>query len=387
LISRISRIFNRCRESARLVFIFYFQSAHDSGHSRNPSEPNSLALINKKKKGSSLDLGQVQLYCMAMSRPLRIEYPGAWYHVMNRGAGRKNIFRQADHRQLFQNLLMETRSAFGLEVHAYCLMDNHYHLLIHTPSGNLGRAMRHLNGVYTQRFNRSVKTDGPLFRGRYKAILVDADNYLLQVSRYIHRNPLEAGHPQWMHDPLWTSYPVYIGKKKKQDWLSTSKILKMTGSRNRSRLYRRYVEENVDDETARFYSKGRLSPVLGSEGFMAQIEKAINKQGLSPEIAEGGKIREAPSMEKIQRVCAEYFQLPPGELRTSRRSTFGLARNCAMYLSRTVGGYGLQEIANEFGSLGYSGVARAVGRLKIKIKTDRKLSQTLLKLQEIINTE
>ena len=150
-----------------------------------------------------------------MSRPLRVEFPGAWYHVMNRGAGRKNIFRQPEHRQLFHDLLMEIRSVYGWEVHAYCLMSNHYHLLLHTPLANLGRAMRHLNGVYTQRFNRSVKTDGPLFRGRYKAILVDADNYLLQVSRYIHRNPVEAGQPQWMQDLLWTSYPVYVGKRKK----------------------------------------------------------------------------------------------------------------------------------------------------------------------------
>ena len=322
-----------------------------------------------------------------MSRPLRIEYPGAWYHVMNRGAGRKNIFRQADHRELFHDLLMEIRSAYRWEVHAYCLMDNHYHLLIHTPLGNLGRAMRHLNGVYTQRFNRSVKTDGPLFRGRYKAILVDADNYLLPVSRYIHRNPVEAGQPQWMHDPLWTSYPLYIGEKKKYDWFSTSRILEMTGSRNRASLYRRYVEGEIEDEMTRFYSKGRLSPVLGSERFIAEIERYINKQAISPEIAESRKIREVPSMDNIRRVCAEYFQLPLAELRTSQRGTFGLARNIAMHLCRTVGGYGLQEIANEFGSLGYSGVARAVGRLKMKLKTDRKLSRTLLKLQEIIDVE
>ncbi|GJL80366.1 MAG: hypothetical protein NPINA01_33550 [Nitrospinaceae bacterium] len=322
-----------------------------------------------------------------MSRPLRIEFPGAWYHVMNRGAGRKNIFRQPDHRKLFQDLLMETRSAFDWEVHAYCLMDNHYHLLIHTPLGNLGRAMRHLNGVYTQRFNRTVKTDGPLFRGRYKAILVDADNYLLQVSRYIHRNPLEAGQPQWMHDPLWTSYPLYIGKKKKCDWLSTSRILKMTGGRNRSHLYRKYVEGEIDDETARFYSKGRLSPVFGSENFVAETERFINKQSLSPEIAEGGRIREIPSMSKIKRVCAEYFQLSSGELRVSRRGTFSLPRNLAIYLCRIRGGYGLQEIAGEFDALSYSGVARVVGRLKAKMKTDRNIPRHLIKLQKIIDDE
>lgn len=113
-----------------------------------------------------------------MPRPQRIEYPGAWYHVMNRGAGRRVIFRTNVQRQGFLELLGELSEIYGIAVHAYCLMGNHYHLLIHTPRGNLSAAMRHLNSVYTQRFNRSIGTDGPLFRGRYKAVVVEADAYL-----------------------------------------------------------------------------------------------------------------------------------------------------------------------------------------------------------------
>lgn len=113
-----------------------------------------------------------------MSRPLRIVYEGAWYHVMNRGAGRRTIFHSDTYRQLFLALLGEITQTFGVEVHAYCLMDNHYHLLLHTPRANLSAAMRHLQRLYTQRHNRMEQTDGPLFRGRFKAILVDADHYL-----------------------------------------------------------------------------------------------------------------------------------------------------------------------------------------------------------------
>ncbi len=319
-----------------------------------------------------------------MSRPLRIEFPGAWYHVMNRGAGRKNIFRQPGHRKLFHDLLMETRLAFGWEIHAYCLMSNHYHLLIHTPLGNLGRAMRHLNGVYTQRFNRSVGTDGPLFRGRYKAILVDADNYLLQVSRYIHRNPFESHLPQRMHDPFWTSYPRYIKKNIKCEWLTTSHLLEMMGMRNTRSLYRSYVEEAMDDETTRFYSRGRLSPVLGDKSFITKIEKLIEKQTISPEVAEVKQLRKVPSINKIQRVCAEYFQLPLKELRSNRQGTFNLARTLALYLCRIVGRYRLQEIADQFSSISYSGVAKAVGRLKIKIKTDRNISKHLMQIRKTL---
>ncbi len=127
-----------------------------------------------------------------MSRPLRIEYPGAWYHVMNRGRRRQKIFMSRGDYESFIKVLQETSDGWGLEVSAYCLMSNHYHLLVHSPDGNLSRCMRHINGVYTQRFNRGHKKDGPLFRGRYKAVLVDSDSHLLEVLRYIHRNPLRA---------------------------------------------------------------------------------------------------------------------------------------------------------------------------------------------------
>lgn len=127
-----------------------------------------------------------------MTRALRVEYPGAWYHVMNRGAARQNVFHKLKDFNSLLELIEEVVMRYGIEVHAYCLMSNHYHLLIRTLVTNLSRAMRHLNGLYTQRYNRSRQIDGPLFRGRFKSILVDADCYLLQLSRYIHLNPVVA---------------------------------------------------------------------------------------------------------------------------------------------------------------------------------------------------
>jgi len=122
-----------------------------------------------------------------MPRPQRIEYENAFYHVMNRGRGKQIVFHSDEYYLSFLTLLAETRQRFGCVIHAYCLMANHYHLLIETPRANLSRIMRHINGVYTQRYNRLKKTDGPLFRGRYKSILVEQDAYLLQLTRYIHR--------------------------------------------------------------------------------------------------------------------------------------------------------------------------------------------------------
>jgi len=122
-----------------------------------------------------------------MSRPLRIEYPYAWYHVMNRGRRYEAIFEDKNDYSAFIELLQDSIDIFHIKVAAFCLMQNHYHLLIQTPEGNMSRSMRHINGVYTQRFNRIHGYDGHLFRGRYKSILIDADSYLLQVMRYIHR--------------------------------------------------------------------------------------------------------------------------------------------------------------------------------------------------------
>jgi len=127
-----------------------------------------------------------------MSRPLRIEYSGAWYHVMNRGRRREKIYYDKKDYEQFLKVLEETSSLFSVEIHAYTLMPNHYHLLIRTPKGNLSRGMRHINGVYTQRFNNKYKIDGSLFRGRYKSILVEEESYLLELVRYIHRNAYKA---------------------------------------------------------------------------------------------------------------------------------------------------------------------------------------------------
>ena len=160
-----------------------------------------------------------------MTRPLRIEYKGAWYHVMNRGIARQPIFNEDEHYKMFLELLQEVHVLYGVEIHAYCLMTNHYHLLVNTPHGNLSRTMRHLNGVYTQRYNRICKKDGPLFRGRFKSCLIDADEYLLAVSRYIHLNPIEAAMVSRPEQYTWSSCKYYFRVEDRPSWLSISTTL------------------------------------------------------------------------------------------------------------------------------------------------------------------
>ena len=147
-----------------------------------------------------------------MARPLRIEYPDAWYHVMNRGRRGEAIVMDDQDYVLFTELLKETSEMWNIRIAAYCLMPNHYHMLVQTPEANISRSMRHLNGVYTQRYNSRHKCDGQLFRGRYKSILIDSDSYLLQAVRYIHRNPLEAGLTDQLDSYQWKNKQGDTGK-------------------------------------------------------------------------------------------------------------------------------------------------------------------------------
>ena len=140
---------------------------------------------------------------------------------MHRGARRAPIFRSDDHCLLFLDGLSEATERFGLEVHAYALMPNHYHLLVRTPDGNLSRSMRHLNGTYTQRVNLRSAWDGPLFRGRFRSQMVDSERYLDQVFAYVHLNPFRAGLAKRLDDPCWTSLRAYLGKERAPDWLRT----------------------------------------------------------------------------------------------------------------------------------------------------------------------
>ena len=141
-----------------------------------------------------------------MTRPLRIQYSGAFYHITSRGNERRDVFRSKADRERFLFYLAIATERYHARIHVYCLMSNHYHLLLETPEGNLSQIMRHINGAYTTYFNTKRKRAGHLFQGRYKAILVEADEYATHLSRYIHLNPIRAGMVSVPEDYTWSSY-------------------------------------------------------------------------------------------------------------------------------------------------------------------------------------
>lgn len=321
-----------------------------------------------------------------MSRPLRIEYPGAWYHVMNRGAGRKAIFGHDAYHVLFLELLREIVEMFKVEIHAYCLMGNHYHLLVKTPNGNLSRAMRHLNGVYTQRHNRSVNTDGPLFRGRYKAILVDADAYLLSVSRYIHRNPVEAGMVGKAERYAWSSYRTFIGQDAPPRWLTRTDTLSMIGQRNREKRYQDFVEAGIDQATADFYNKKKLAPILGQKAFVRSLREDVRPHREQPDS------RARPqeiAMRDILRAVAQVFETDETLiLKTPRgRGQQNPARAAALYIARRVAGKSLSEIAAEFGLSHYGSVSGAISRFRSGMNDNAQLGRKISQVVKAINKQ
>jgi putative transposase len=313
-----------------------------------------------------------------MPRAERIAYEDAYYHVMNRGRGRQKIFHDERYYLAFLKGLDEAHSRFGLEVHAYCLLGNHYHLLVKTPRGNISRCMRHINGLYTQRYNQLQQTDGPLFRGRYKAILVEKDAYLAQLTRYIHRNPIEMRQPLVSNliDYPWSSYSAYLNKAVCPPWLYREETYSLLGSNHRYAKYGAFVEMDTDEELRTFYEQPRHGGLLGSDEFKAQVyaseenldlvSKMKKKEAYLPGIAE-----------IVQQVMAATGEESSAIYRGKRGGSNQMARWMAMYLCQVVGGCSLREIADAFGIGHVSGVTHQTRKLKQTVAKDERLGECL----------
>lgn len=195
-----------------------------------------------------------------MPRPIRVQYPGAWHHVMNRGACHQAVFLDHYDRRRFLALTALASKRFSTEIHAYCLMGNHIHLLIRTPDKSLDRTMQLLLGKYTQYFNRRHDRDGALFRGRYKSILIEGDAYMLAVSRYIHRNPTAILGSAFADYP-WSSYRSFTGDQPTPSWLHTGFTLDLVHGRKR---YEGFVSTPFQSDVDKIYERARLPTSIGS---------------------------------------------------------------------------------------------------------------------------
>jgi len=310
-----------------------------------------------------------------MSRPLRIEYEGAWYYVMNRGRRSNRIFKDRNDYLLFIDLIKEITRLWDARISAYCLMPNHYHMVIHTPRGNISRSMRHLDGIYTQRFNRAHGFDGPLFRGRFKSILIDADSYLLQLVRYIHRNPIKAGVVKELDQYPWSSHKGYLSTAKEWEWLHKNFVFSLLMGEKRSRVkaYRRFMAKEDSEEIEQLFKRKKWPVFLGNEQFAGWLRENYFEKKRHPQIPESAEL--APELEVIKKEVCRFYGVEKSALMKSRRGCFNEPRSMAIYLARRLRKGSLRAIGSEFGLSGYSSVSSVLLGLEKQFLKNRRLQK------------
>ena len=286
---------------------------------------------------------------MSMSRPLRIEYSGAVYHLTSRGNARSNIYVTDADRVEFLKLLSQTCQRFNWQSYAWCLMNNHYHLVIETAEANLSRGMRHLNGVYTQTFNRTHKRVGHLFQGRYKAILVEKESYLLEVIRYVLLNPVRANMSKTAGQYPWSSYRAMIGKTTTPDWLEKDWVLGHYGERlsTAQKHFIKFIREG--NKQSSIWEQLRQQLYLGDEQFVSFLQ---SKQAIDKDLTEVSTVQRKRASKPLSYYSKKYKH-----------------RNDAIYAAYKNGTYSQKEIACYF-EMHYSTVSKIVKKCEEKEKEE-----------------
>ncbi len=278
-----------------------------------------------------------------MTRPLRLEIEGGVYHITSRGNARQRIFLDDGDKQIFLEVLNSVVKRFNWLCHAYCLMDNHYHLMVETPEGNLSRGMRQLNGVYTQLFNNKRKRVGHLFQGRYKSILVDKDKYLLSLCRYVVLNPVRAKLVKSPNAWRWSSYSATIGKIKKPSFLTSDWILSQFGNNKVDAIadYKEFVLSKKHEECPWREVKGQI--FLGVDKLIEKYRNLIKKKEIIQEVPRVQRYAHRPILDKL----------------------FLKAKNKdkAIYEAYVRYGYTMKEIA-EYLSIHYTTISRIIKRVE-----------------------
>lgn len=310
-----------------------------------------------------------------MARPLRIEYEGAFYHVTARGNERRRIYHARSDYEKFKDYLQEAQEKFGYLLHCYVLMSNHYHLIIETPMANLSRVMHYINGSYTTYVNIKRKRRGHLFQGRYKAILVDRDRYLLELSRYVHLNPVRAAVVAKPEDYTHSSYRSYAFSRN-DDIVHCDLLLGMVSKDHKKarRTYRDFVEKAVGQEPDNPLENLYGGAILGDQAFIREALSKL-KDGILQrrEVSHRRALRASYGSDEIIEAVSSNFKVSRDDLLTAG----GESRNIAVYLMKKLTGMTNSQIGQLFGGLSYSGVAKVHQRFSTKLERDKLLRKRI----------
>jgi len=340
-----------------------------------------------------------------MARPVRIEFPGAIYHVCSRmlgtrRQGRDRLFRDDADRIRFVTRLGVGVENFGIRLYLFELMSNHYHLVLETPEGNLSRFMQNLATAYTVYFNKRHDRHGHLLDGRYKAKLVSGDEYLLRLSRYVHQNP--AWVSGWVRKPIkerigllrdyrWSSYRGYIGKAPQWDFVDEKPILAMMGGKQteRRKRYRQFVESGLASGDEEFEESLRASPSgIGDEEFLSWVDyargKKIGESGVKEDVAFRRVILPLPP-QVVLSILAKVLKVEEQAFSERRRNSV-LRAVASRYLMRYAG-QTQREVARQLGMTTGGAVSAQVARMPELVSGDRRLARQIREIERLLESE
>ena len=314
-----------------------------------------------------------------MARPLRIEYEGAFYHVTARGNERRRIYWNEYDYEKFKEYLKEAQEKYGYRLHCYALMTNHYHLLIETPQGNLSQVMHYINGSYTTYMNKKRNRSGHLFQGRYKAIVVDHDVYLLELSRYMHLNPVRAKMVAHPVEYRQSSYKSYISRNG-EDIVYRDLILKMPGNGRTGgvKQYKEFVEAGIGRDLENPLKNVYGGVILGSTKFI-KVTLGKLKDGLlrKEDISHRRELTARIGAGDVIDVVADYFGMNRGDLIESKNGS----RNIAVYMIKKHTGLTNREIGQALGGMTSSAVGKMYQRFRARVTDNKALQQEVQRIE------
>ena len=314
-----------------------------------------------------------------MARPLRIEFAGALYHVTSRGNERRAIVRDDVDRHKRLQWLRRTAETYGWRLHAFVLMSNHDHLFVETPQPNLSAGMQYLNGSYTGYFNRRHRRAGHLFQGRFKGHLIQEEGYYLEVSRYIHLNPVRARLVPQPERWRWSSYPGYQRAHRALDWITYDGVLgEFAGEPSKARrAYARFVRAGMDRPPRSPFADAVGGLLVGSAAFLTRVRQLLEDRPPDPGLPQLETVRQRPTLQHIVDVVSKHFGQDATNWMPGRRAD-DAGRAMAAYLARRRFGHPVTAIARTLGYRGHSSVNYAINRIETG---NEELKRTLAKIE------
>ena len=320
-----------------------------------------------------------------MARQLRVEFENAFYHITSRGNLRDKIFYDTADRERFLKILNRTKERYGFLLHAYALMDNHYHLLMETPKANISQIMQNINTSYTVYVNRRYQRSGHLLQGRFKGIIVDKDRYLIALSRYIHLNPVRAGLAKRPGEYPWTSYWAFVDQKAKNPLVDVGETLS-NFSKHRKRAIRAYREfvEGDEGKGDNPFARMEAGLLLGEGAFRAKVLRRIERIKVDEEIPQARRLRKRVPIDAVIKACDLFYGKNRGGLLEGAKRNEG--RLVAIYLAKVLSGEKGKEIGHYFGIKGPA-VSESIKSIEGRVDKEVQLKERVELLKAKIFSE